>query len=213
MKLAAAAKHLKKSDPEFGVLIDSIGPCTLSPLTDRSPFEALVRAIAHQQLHGKAAETILARFIALIPRLKKESFPNPNQVQALSHTELRKVGFSENKVSAIFDITEKVLNKEVPTTKQMEKMAEEEIIAKLVPLRGVGRWTAEMYLIFTLGRLDVLPVDDFGIKEGFRVAFKKKKQPTKEEMQLRAKRWAPYRTVASWYLWRVADNAKIKKDK
>lgn len=208
--ISSALRHLKKSDPVFAKVIQTIGACTWEPNLKRTPFEALVRAIAHQQLHGKAAETILARFIALTSN-KKNSFPKPSDVLQLKREQLRSAGFSEAKTKAIFDIAQKAQSGFIPTAKQIEKLSDTEIIEKLLPLRGVGRWTIEMYLIFTLGRLDVLPVDDFGVREGFRIAYKKRVQPTPRDLGAYGARFAPFRTIASWYLWRIADKAKEKK--
>ena len=202
---------LSRVDPTLGRSIRKIGPCRFRPDRKRSIYEALVYAIAHQQIHGKAAKSILARFLNLIPKRAGERFPNSKTVAQLSPRTLRSVGFSKAKVKAIRDIAQKTEKGLIPTNKQTENMSNNEIIDSLLPLRGVGRWTAEMILIFTLGRMDVLPVDDFGIREGFRIAYKKKIQPKPKALAAYGKRWAPYRTIASWYLWRVADgNNKFK---
>jgi len=203
-------RKLSHNDPVMRQIIRDIGPCKFRPEGHRTVFEALVRAIAHQQLHGKAAGTILKRFLSLFPQVKY--FPSPEQVLKLRPTTLRSVGFSLSKVTAIRDIAEKVSLGIVPVKSAMRHLSDAEIIAALIPLRGVGRWTAEMFLIFTLGRGDVLPVDDFGIREGFRVAYSKRRQPTPKALALFGRRWAPYRTIASWYLWRIADEHKKIKD-
>jgi DNA-3-methyladenine glycosylase II len=164
-----------------------------------------MRAIAHQQLNGKAAETILGRFVALYGG---RAFPTPDQVLATPREALRAVGFSEAKVKALHDISVKTLDGTVPTKTAIVKMTDEAIVERLVAVRGVGRWTVEMLLIFQLGRPDVLPVDDFGIRNGFRVLKKLAAMPTPKEIATYGERWAPHRTVAAWYLWRAADRAK-----
>jgi len=203
---ARAVIHLSKSDAVLKRIITESGPLSLRPDLKRSIFEALVRAIAHQQLHGRAARRILGRFLALFP--KNGKFPKPNAVLRIPAKKLRAVGFSHAKVKAIRDIAARAVKGKIPTKKEAARMQDEEIIQALLPLRGVGRWTAEMILIFTLGRLDVLPVDDFGIREGFRIAYKKRTQPKPKALAAYGARWAPYRSIASLYLWRVADQYK-----
>lgn len=183
-------------------LIRSHGKFTLLPDKRRSPFEALVRAVAHQQLNGTAANAILKRFRALFPATR---FPRPEQLAALSDDALRSVGFSRAKTAAIRDIAEKTLSGIVPTARQIERMTDDEIIERLTQVRGVGRWTVEMLLIFKLGRADVLPIDDFGIRNGYRIAFGLSDLPKPKEILAFGERWRPYRTTASWYLWRAAD--------
>jgi DNA-3-methyladenine glycosylase II len=203
-QLKAAVKHLARGDRTLARLIRDIGPCTLRPLR-RAPYESLMRAIAHQQLHGRAAETILGRFIALYPG---QRFPEPQQVLATHFTRLRAVGFSRNKVAALRDIAAKTRDGIVPTRAQARRLDDEELIRRLVEIYGVGRWTVEMLLIFTLGRLDVLPVDDFGIQSGFKSAYRLRRKPGKADFQRVTDCWQPYRSVGSWYLWRHADGLK-----
>ncbi|MBI3778301.1 MAG: DNA-3-methyladenine glycosylase 2 family protein [Gammaproteobacteria bacterium] len=185
-------------------LIRDIGPCALRPLR-WSPYESLTRAIAHQQLNGRAAQTILDRFVALYPGKR---FPEPDDVVATHFARLRSVGFSRNKVRAIRDIAAKTHEGVVPTRAQARCLDDEELILRLVEIYGVGRWTVEMLLIFTLGRLDVLPVDDFGIQSGFRAAYQLRRRPTKADFEHVTGCWQPFRTVGSWYLWRHADGLK-----
>ena len=206
MSYAAAINHLKLADKRLAAHIKMVGPCTLE-ISSRQPWQALLRAVAHQQLNGKAAESIFARFLALYPNKRH---PNPSDILATPPAKLRNVGFSEAKVMAILDIAAKAEAKAIPTRKQCEKMTDAEIIAALVPLRGVGRWTVEMLLIFTLGRMDVLPVDDFGVREGYRLLMNKKEQEKPKDLTRLGQKWAPYRTLAAWYLWRRADMAKEK---
>lgn len=183
-------------------LIALVGPCRLDVSLERSPFQALVTAVAHQQLTGRVAEVILGRFLALFPR---RAFPSPAQVLDTSAEVLRSVGFSEAKARAIHDIALKTMEGVVPSSKEAQALEDAEIIERLTTVRGVGRWTVEMFLIFTLGRLDVLPVDDFGVRKGFAVVEGLKKLPKPKALQSRGERWAPYRSVAAWYLWRATE--------
>ena len=201
----SAEKHLSKIDPVMRALVREFGPCKLEPEPRRAPFESLVRAVAHQQLHGRAAETILRRFRALFsPR----RFPRPKDIALVDDKALRGAGFSRAKVAAIRDIAEKTLSGVVPAARNFACLDDEEIIERLTEVRGVGRWTAEMLLIFQLGRPDVLPADDFGVRNGFRVAYKRRKMPAPRDLLAHGGRWRPHRTTAAWYLWRVADRAR-----
>ena len=189
----------------MGRLIRAIGPCTLEPEPRRTPFESLVRAVAHQQLHGRAAETILGRFLARFPGRR---FPKPSDLEDITDAELRGFGFSASKAAALRDIAAKALEGTIPSSRGIRGLPDEEIIARLSACRGVGRWTVEMLLIFKLGRPDVLPVDDFGVREGFRVTYGHETQPRPRELLAFGERWRPFRTTAAWYLWRAADAAK-----
>ncbi len=205
-KLRAAEKHLARRDRTLAQLIRNVGPCMLRP-SRWSPYESLTRAVAHQQLHGRAARTILERFVALYPGKR---FPDPPDVLTTSIKQLRSVGFSRNKVLAIRDIAAKADAGLVPTRAQARYLDDEALIVRLDAIYGVGRWTVEMLLIFTLGRLDVLPVDDFGIQTGLRHAYKLRRRPTKTDFQRLTECWQPYRSIGSWYLWRHADNIKSR---
>lgn len=198
-----ATAHLAAADPAFAALIAKIGPCT-AVASQREPYEALVRAIAHQQLHGRAAQAILARLIALYP----DPFPRPDQLQATPDEALRGCGFSGSKVAALRDICARTLDGTVPGAADAEGMTDDELIARLVTIRGVGRWTVEMLLISTLGRPDVLPVDDFGVREGWRIIKGLDAQPRPRELAQAGLAWAPWRSTAAWYLWRAADEGK-----
>jgi len=197
-------RHLSK-DERFAALIGRVGPPRLDIQRQRSPYEALVRAVAHQQLHGRAAETILGRFSALFPA---GEFPAPDAVMATAETALRGCGFSAGKVAAIRDICAKALDGTVPTRRQSERLTDEALIERLITIRGVGRWTVEMLLIFTLGRPDVLPVDDFGVREGYRVLLGLDAQPKPKALGEIGLAWAPHRSLATWYLYRAAEEAK-----
>jgi DNA-3-methyladenine glycosylase II len=188
-------------------LIQAIGPCTLTPRVGRSPFESLARAIAYQQLHEKAAESILKRFIALFPGRR---FPQPDELLAANVRAIRRAGFSRAKTLALRDLAAKTLDGTVPTSRVIQKLNDDAIVERLVEVRGIGRWTVEMLLMFQLGRPDVLPVDDFGMRNGFRIAYGRRRIPTPQEVLRYGERWKPYRTAASWYLWRAADRAKQK---
>jgi DNA-3-methyladenine glycosylase II len=206
---AAAIRHLSR-DHIFAGLIRRVGPSRLEAAIDRraSPYEALMRAIAHQQLHARAAEAILARFIALHGA---EGFPEPRAVLDSPETALRGCGFSGGKVASLRDICAHALNGTIPTRRGAIRLSDEALIERLTEIRGVGRWTVEMLLIFGLGRPDVLPVDDFGVREGYRVLHGLEAQPKPRALAEIGAAWAPYRSVAAWYLWRSAEAAKPVK--
>ena len=186
-------------------LIRDIGPYGLTTRVRRSPFESLTRAIAYQQLHEKAAESILRRFVALFPTKR---FPQPYELLAMNEQAIHGAGFSQAKVAALRDLAAKTLDGTVPTGAIVRKLDDEAIIERLIEVRGIGRWTVEMLLIFQLGRPDILPVDDFGLRNGFRIAYGKRSMPKPRDVLQYGERWKPYRTAAAWYLWRAADRAK-----
>lgn len=198
----AAQSCLAAADPDLAALIARIGPCRLQLHPQREPYEALVRAIAHQQLHGKAAEAILGRFIGLYPGAP---FPAPAQLLATDETLLRSVGFSMAKIATIRGIATATQDAVVPSLREAKRLADAELIERLVTLRGVGRWTVEMLLIFTLARTDVLPVDDFGVREGWKRIKGLAAQPKPRELAAIGEAWSPWRSVAAWYLWRAAE--------
>ena len=202
---APEIRHLSNADPVMRRLIREVGPFTLTPRPKRSPFESLARAIAYQQLHEKAAESILRRFVALCPARR---FPRPDDLLAMNERAIRSAGFSQAKVMALRDLAAKTLDGTVPTGAIIRTLDDEAIIERLIAVRGIGRWTVEMLLIFQLGRPDVLPVDDFGVRNGFRIAYGRRSMPMPKEVRQYGERWKPYRTAAAWYLWRMADRAK-----
>lgn len=204
--LLYATTHLRATDPAFAVLIDRIGPCTFQA-KPREPYEALIRAIAHQQLHGKAAEAILARFMALFP----PPFPAPDAVLATPDEPIRACGFSASKILAIRDICTHTQGGRVPTSTEAAALDDATLIDRLITIRGVGRWTVEIFLIATLGRPDVLPVDDFGVREGWRLIKGFDKQPKPRELAELGTAWSPHRSTAAWYLWRASDEGKKVK--
>jgi O-6-methylguanine DNA methyltransferase len=200
-----AITHLHASDPKLGRFIQGFGDFELKLKGIGSAFEALAEAIVHQQLTGKAAATIWGRVCALeSPR----SALSPEWAARASIETLRSAGLSNSKALSIRDLAEKTLSGEVPGLAALQELPNDAIIQRLTQVRGIGKWTVEMLLIFRLGRPDVLPIDDYGVRKGFAAVFRKPELPTPKELDAYGKRWAPYRTVASWYLWRAADALK-----
>jgi 3-methyladenine DNA glycosylase/8-oxoguanine DNA glycosylase len=199
---AAACAHLSTADPVLGQLIERAGPFRLRPEPTQSLFAALAESIVYQQLSGKAAETILGRVIGLFA---PKRFPTPADMLAISPERLRAAGLSANKTAALRDLAARRLDGTVPTMARVRRLTDEEIIERLTLVRGIGRWTVEMLLMFRLGRPDVLPVGDLGVRKGFALTFRKRGLPEPEVVQRRAERWRPYRSVASWYLWRALE--------
>jgi 3-methyladenine DNA glycosylase/8-oxoguanine DNA glycosylase len=200
-----AIEHLGQSDKVLRALIKTIGPCRLKADRKQSPFEAIVEAVCHQQLTGKAAQTILGRVKALHPR---RPFPTPDDLLATPDDTLRAAGLSRAKVAAVKDISAKTVDGTVPEPKMLARLDDAEIIERLTSIRGVGQWTVEMLLIFKLGRPDILPVDDYGVRRGFMLAYRKRDLPKPAALLAHGECWRPYRSVASWYMWRSADLAK-----
>jgi DNA-3-methyladenine glycosylase II len=205
--ISPACRHLAR-DPDWAALIDRIGRPRLGIEKRRSPYEALMRAIAHQQLHGTAARAILARFEALYDG---EEFPTPAQVLATPEAAMRACGFSGTKIACLREISMCALDGTVPTRRQAARLSDRELIERLIGIRGVGRWTVEMLLIFTLGRPDVLPVDDYGVRDGYRALYALPEPPRPRDLATIGEAWAPYRSTAAWYLWRASDEARRAK--
>lgn len=202
-----AVRHLS-TDLRLAELIRRVGPPRLDIQRQRSLYQALIRAIAHQQLHGRAAEAILGRFAALFPG---DVFPAPDAVLATADLALRGCGFSGSKIAAIRDICAKALDGTIPSRRGSARLSDDALIERLTSIRGVGRWTVEMLLIFTLGRPDVLPVDDFGVREGYRVLHGLDVQPKPRALAELGLPWAPFRSVATWYLYRSAEEARNRR--
>lgn len=200
--MTEALRHLRRADPVMAQLIRRAGPWQPKPLRRGSVYHALLSAVAHQQLTGKAARTILGRFRFLYGA---DDYPTPEQLLATPDDFLRGVGFSRAKVASLKDIAARTLDGRIPPRRQLSRMSDDEVVERLIEVRGVGRWTVEMFLMFTLGRPDVLPVDDFGIQSGFRIAYGKRKLPKPAVLARFGQRWAPFRTTAAWYLWRAVD--------
>ncbi len=205
MSVHAAKRHLSKNDAVMRRLIRTHGPCGLDGGSRGPLFQTLVEAVANQQLNGKAARTILNRFRALFPGKK---FPTPADVLAVPESAIRNAGFSRAKVASIRDIAAKSLDGTIPSVRSIVRMGDEEIIERLTQVRGVGRWTVEMLLIFHLGRLDVLPVGDFGVSTGYCIAYGKRQKPKPKVLAKFGERWKPYRSVAAWYLWRALEKSR-----
>ena len=216
----AAVAALSAADPKLGKLIERAGPFTVRLPAQQSPFEALAESIIYQQLHGKAAASIHARFVASFePIAGLGKHPSPQHVLDCPNEQLRAAGLSHNKALALRGLAAKTIDGTVPTLARIKRMPDEEIIEHLTQVRGIGRWTVEMLLIFRLGRPDVLPVDDYGVRKGFALTFlglkpKQKVTPdllaTRQQMERRGKKWAPWRSIASWYMWRACDFAAGK---
>jgi DNA-3-methyladenine glycosylase II len=203
--LARICAALAAADPVLARVIEAAGPYRLMPERDRSPYEHLTRAIAHQQLNGTAAATILRRFVALYGDGR---FPAPEEVLATPAEALRACGFSMSKIAALHDLAARALDGLVPDRDTLDALDDASIVARLTQVRGVGRWTVQMMLMFQLGRADVLPVDDFGVRSGFRLAYGLKAMPPPRALAGFGERWAPNRTAAAWYLWRAVDLAR-----
>jgi DNA-3-methyladenine glycosylase II len=194
--------HLAKADPVLGGLIRAVGPRVLEAPKECHPFQALAQAIAHQQLNGTAANTILKR---LVETCGGGVFPTPQMVMEASTQSLRAAGFSFAKVAALKDLAAKTLSAVVPHGDALVELPDELIIERLTQVRGIGRWTVEMLLMFRLGRPDVLPVDDFGVRAGFRAAYGLRRMPAPRAIAAWGERWRPYRSTAAWYLWRALE--------
>jgi DNA-3-methyladenine glycosylase II len=209
-----AVEHLKASDAKLAALIDRVGPFTLRLDPAPSPFESLLESIIYQQLHGKAAATIHARVCECLG-----GEPAPQLLLDTPDERLRACGLSGNKMKAVRDLAARTLDGTVPTHAAIKKMTDAAIIEHLTQVRGIGPWTVEMLLIFRMGRPDVFPVTDYGVRKGFALTFQRLPKtraleaadlPKPEVLLKRGKRWAPFRSVASWYLWRACDLAKDK---
>ena len=196
-------KYLAATDPRMAALIKRSLRYNVKPGGLVRPFDALAESIAYQQLSGKAAATIWKRVRALYPQSK---YLDPQRVLETPDEKLRGAGLSRNKVAAIKDLAAKTIDGTVPSARMLAKMSDEEIIARLITVRGIGRWTIEMLLLFDLGRPDVWPVDDYGVRKGFAKTFGKRKLPKPKQLMKFGEKWRPHRSVAAWYFWRALDN-------
>jgi len=197
-----ANRHISKSHPRMAELIRQSRRYEITPAVAIRPFDALAESIAYQQLNGKAAATIWKRVRALYPKRK---WLDPAKILATPDKRLRAAGLSRAKVAAIKDLAAKTIDGTVPSGRTLLRMGDEEIIARLVQVRGIGRWTVEMLLLFDLGRPDVWPVDDYGVRKGFAKTFRRRKLPTPKQLIKIGEKWRPYRSVAAWYFWRALD--------
>lgn len=202
-----AIQHLAGSDPRFAALISRCRRFNVAANKLVRPFDALAESIAYQQLSGKAAATIWGRVRALYG---KKKWLDPAAVLATPDEKLRACGLSGSKTAALKDLAAKTLDGTVPTARQLAKMTDEEIIERLTKVRGIGRWTVEMLLLFDLGRLDVWPVADYGVQKGFAKTFGRRKLPTPKQFLKIGEKWRPYRSVAAWYFWRALDAPNAK---
>jgi DNA-3-methyladenine glycosylase II len=202
-----AHRLLRASHPRMAELIARSRRYNITPPVSIRPFDALAESIAYQQLSGKAAATIFGRVRALYPKRK---WLDPAKVLATSDGALRAAGLSRSKTAALKDLAAKALDGTVPSGRALVRMSDEEIIARLTQVRGVGRWTVEMLLLFDLGRPDIWPVDDYGVRKGFAKTFRKRKLPTPKELMKHGEQWRPYRSVAAWYFWRALDDDRSK---
>jgi DNA-3-methyladenine glycosylase II len=194
--LARSVAHLRRADPVLARVIRDVGACRFAPDPRGGAFAALVESILYQQITGKAAATIHGRLVALVGR----KVPRPADLLAATDEDLRRVGLSRQKISYMRDLARKATDG-LPLAR-LSRLDDDAIIEVLTQVKGIGRWTAEMYLIFRLGRMDVLPVDDYGVRKAMQKAWRKRALPTPDWMRRTAEPWRPYRTVASWYLWR-----------
>jgi DNA-3-methyladenine glycosylase II len=210
-----ACQELAQADPKLGRLIQRAGPFTLKLKSQHSPFEALLESIIYQQLHGAAAAAILKRLLTAFGELH----PAPEHLLQAPDDLLRSCGLSASKAKALRDLAAKTLDGTVPTLIAIRRMSDDEIVTRLTQVRGIGQWTVQMLLIFRLGRPDILPVTDYGVRKGFALTFLRlpKSKPfdasmlaTAEQIERRARKWQPWRSVASWYLWRACDLAGKK---
>lgn len=209
--LAEAVKHLSARDEKLKSLIEETAPFKMDEDELQSPYEALLEAIVYQSISGKAASTIFGRIKALGSNGR---VPTPHEVLKLRKPALRRAGLSGAKVLAFKDLAAKTISGVVPSLEDARRLSDEELVERLTSVRGVGAWTVEMFLIFRLGRPDVLPIHDLGVKKGWSITYGKKYMPTPKELLAFGERWRPYRTLASWYMWRAcrrAGNAAMRK--
>jgi DNA-3-methyladenine glycosylase II len=202
--LDAATKHLCDCDPTLAELIRTCAPFQAEMEAHQSPYEALLEAIAYQSISGKAAATIFGRIKMLSGN---GGIPTPHEMLKLRPKALRKAGLSGAKVLAMKDLAQKTVEGVVPSLEESERLSDQELVRRLISVRGIGAWTVEMFLIFRLGRPDVLPIHDLGVQKGWSVAYGKKYKPSPKELLAFGERWRPYRTVASWYMWRAFQRA------
>jgi 3-methyladenine DNA glycosylase/8-oxoguanine DNA glycosylase len=202
MNYDLAHRHIAATHPRLAELIARSRRYEITPSLSVRPFDALAESIAYQQLNGKAAATIWGRVRALYP---KKKYLDPKLVLKTPDKKLRAAGLSRSKIAALKDLAAKTIDGTVPTARQLAKMSDEEIVARLTTVRGIGRWTAEMLLLFDLGRPDVWPVHDYGVRKGFAKTFGKRKLPTPKQLLKHGEKWRPYRSVVAWYFWRALD--------
>src|SRR6266436_4134358 len=197
-----AHRHLANTDPRMAQLIARSRRYDIAPAISIRPFDALAESIAYQQLSGKAAATIFGRVRALYPGRK---YLDPEKILATPDETFRAAGLSRNKIAALKDLAAKTIDGTVPAGRALIRMSDDEIVTRLTTVRGIGRWTVEMLLLFDLGRPDVWPVDDYGVRKGFAKTFGRRKLPTPKQLMKLGEKWRPHRSVAAWYFWRALD--------
>jgi DNA-3-methyladenine glycosylase II len=210
-ELAAFRRRLTKVDPILANLMRVAGKCTMEPVATHTPFHALARAITYQQLNGTAAESIFGRLVALYATPGVEALLEAELVLDTPDERLRSVGLSFAKTASIKDLARRTIEGVVPPYEILHTLSNDDIIERLTQVRGIGRWTVEMLLMFRLGRPDVLPIDDFGVRNGFRLTYGLRGMPTPRALAEFGARWAPYRSIAAWYLWRAVDLHRLGK--
>jgi DNA-3-methyladenine glycosylase II len=195
----ASSEFLANLDADWACLVNTLGPCTFEAKPAREPYETLIRSIAYQQLHAKAGDAIISRLLAVYG----VAFPSPQQLFATEFEVLRQCGFSARKIATIQAIAAGATNGLMPSWHEAELMSDEDLITRLVTVKGIGRWTVEMLLMFSLQRMDILPANDFAIAAGYQRLKNLPLPPKPKQLAAIGKQWSPHRTVASWYLWRV----------
>jgi len=206
--MGEAEQHLSKVSKRFAAIVSKHEPYPTTFEKKKDPFRALVRSVVYQQLSGKAAATIHGRVLALFP---DKDHPDPEDILAIDPTLLRGAGLSRQKIAAIQDVSQKRIDGIIPEARKLTRLSDEEIIERLTAARGVGRWTVEMYLMFTLGRPDVLPIDDLGVRKGAEKLFRRSFTP--KELGAYGERWGPWRSAAAWHLWRYIDTQTPEQSK
>jgi DNA-3-methyladenine glycosylase II len=200
----AAIAHISKDDPRLAAMIEKCREFQLNIDEQQSPYESLLRAIAYQSIAGKAAAVIFGRIKALGSNGRS---PTPEELLRVPDQKLREAGLSAAKIAAVRDLAQKTIEGVVPALEDAQKLSDAELVERLVSVRGIGAWTVEMFLIFRLGRPDVLPIHDYGVQKGFALTYRKRRIPKPKELAKFGERWRPYRTVASWYMWRAVEAA------
>jgi 3-methyladenine DNA glycosylase/8-oxoguanine DNA glycosylase len=206
--MGEAETHLSKVCKRFARVVPKHAPFPTKFEKSKDPYRALVRSVVYQQLSGKAAGTIHGRVLALFP---DKDHPEPEDLLAASDETLRAAGLSRQKTAALKDVAQKRIDGIIPPARALARLPDDEIIERLTAARGVGRWTVEMYLIFTLGRRDILPIDDLGVRKGAEKLYKRSFTP--KELGAYGERWAPWRSAAAWHLWRIMDTQTPEKSK
>ena len=202
--------ELSRADRKLARAIRRIGPFPIEGRKPRPPFECLLEAIFYQQITGKAAQTILGRVKALFDERR---MPKPAEILAAPRARLRRAGLSRQKIAAAKDLAKKTLDGTVPSLREIRGMSDDEIIVRLTAVRGIGEWSAQMFMIAWLLRPDILPVNDYGLRKGFAELYGHKELPKPKAILQHGERWRPYRSIASWYLWRVADQTSARPKK